>query len=176
MNSANCCFNHVKDQPPAESGVARRYTAFNGGFSQDQLRWLSGQLREASESGQNVIICAHQPQHPLCARTDPVVLGWNFPDFLDVIHSEPCVRACLYGHDHDGSDGPQYDERGIAHWTLPGLLTTTPRAVDDSEQGPIDSSAILSVYDDRIEVIGGERIGSFTIPFKLSPKFDVEEP
>ncbi|XP_063077273.1 manganese-dependent ADP-ribose/CDP-alcohol diphosphatase-like [Engraulis encrasicolus] len=132
--------------PPALSGLELRFAKFNGGFSQDQLRWLDEVLTKADEMQEKVTIASHLPVHPLA--TEPMSLAWNYPELLSLLQAHRSVVCYMAGHDHEG--GYHRDETtGIHHLTLEGVVETPP---DSQAYGTV------YVYEDRMVVKGNGRM------------------
>lgn len=53
--------NSNKHDPSGLKGFDRRFVEFGGGLSEEQVEWLRGQLREAKEAGQRVVVAGHVP-------------------------------------------------------------------------------------------------------------------
>ncbi|KAM6898507.1 manganese-dependent ADP-ribose/CDP-alcohol diphosphatase [Lycodopsis pacificus] len=132
--------------PPVCKGLLQRFTMFNGGFSKDQLDWLSSVLSLADDKRERVTIISHLPVHP-CSTGD-ICLAWNFEELLAIIRSHSSVVCFMAGHDHDGGYYQDKDT-GVHHMTLAGVIETPP-----------DSNAFgtVSVYEDRMVLKGNGRI------------------
>ncbi|WOL04429.1 hypothetical protein Cni_G13150 [Canna indica] len=142
--------NVEKNSPSGMVGLERRFLKFNGGVGKEQLCWLDSVLQDATEDGQNVIVCSHIPLHP--GATSPEALLWNYEEVLDVIHRYKCVKACLAGHEHEG--GYVIDSHGIHHRVFEAALECPPGA---NAYGFIDSMRL--VISTVIGVVLGYLIG-----------------
>ncbi|TNN04224.1 hypothetical protein fugu_001253 [Takifugu bimaculatus] len=141
---------------PPGVGLLQRFVMFNGGFSKKQLSWLDSVLTSTDERHEKVTIACHLPVHP--NSTDPLCLLWNFDEVLAVIRSHSSVVCFMAGHDHDG--GYYFDEdTGIHHVTFEGVIETPP----DS-----NAFAIVSVYEDRMELKGSGRVADRVFFFPQS--------
>lgn len=144
--------NEDKNSPNGLSGLERRYLMFNGAVGKEQLEWLDHALQDATKSNQNVIICCHLPLHP--GACSPAALLWNYEEVLDVIHRYKCVKACIAGHDHKG--GHAVDSLGVHHRVLEAALECPPGT---------DAFGYIDVYDDRISLVGTDRMKSTDMLF-----------
>ena len=127
---------------------------FNGAVGKEQLEWLDGVLQEASNLKQKVVICCHLPLDP--GTSSPEALLWNYDQVMDVIHAYNCVKLCLAGHDHKG--GCSIDSHGIHHRTFEAAL--------ECPSGR-DAFGYVDVYDDRLSLVGTDRMHSTDMCFKL---------
>lgn len=107
-------------------GIARRFVPYNGALSKEQLDFLEGELVQAVEAGQYVVICSHIPLQPGACSSSCLV--WNFEQVLAILHryaahkyqGEKGVVCVFAGHDHKG--GEAVDKEGIFHITLSSPL------------------------------------------------------
>ncbi|XP_030939364.1 manganese-dependent ADP-ribose/CDP-alcohol diphosphatase [Quercus lobata] len=146
--------NSEKNSPSGLVGLERRFLMFNGAVGKEQLEWLDGVLQEASNLKQKVVICCHLPLDP--GTSSPEALLWNYDQVMDVIHAYNCVKLCLAGHDHKG--GCSIDSHGIHHRTLEAAL--------ECPSGR-DAFGYVDVYDDRLSLVGTDRMHSTDMCFKL---------
>lgn len=109
---------------------------WNGGVSQTQLDWLDEQLAEAQQNGQSVVVAGHYPLYPVGELN-----LWNDAAVIDVLERYPAVRAYFNGHHHAGNYGQQ---NGIYYLNFKGMVDTADE----------NAYAMVSVYDDRLEVQG----------------------
>lgn len=87
--------------------------------------------------------------------TDVSCLCWNAPEILHVIQEHSNSVVCyLSGHDHGG--GMAFDEKGILHMALPGVLENNV----DSDFGT------MYMFGDRLELIGNGRVRTVTVQLK----------
>lgn len=150
--------NSEKNSPSGLAGVERRFLMFNGAVGKQQLEWLDCILQEASKLKQKVVICCHLPLDPVASTHEALL--WNYDEVMDVIHRYNCVKVCLAGHDHRG--GHSVDSCGIHHRVLEAALECPPGS---------DSFGYVNVYDDRLSLIGTDRLQSTEMCFK--PKSDL---
>ncbi|GMH31429.1 hypothetical protein Nepgr_033272 [Nepenthes gracilis] len=146
--------NADKNSPAGLTGTERRFLKFNGSVGQEQMEWLNFVLREATDAKQSVVICSHLPLHPGASTT--AALLWNYDEVLDLIHRYECVKVCLAGHDHKG--GYAVDSHGIHHRVLEAALECPPGS---------DAFGYLDVYNDRISLIGTDRMESTEMVFDV---------
>eukprot|EP00192_Tetraselmis_astigmatica_P013236 CAMPEP_0117671066 /NCGR_PEP_ID=MMETSP0804-20121206/13120_1 /TAXON_ID=1074897 /ORGANISM="Tetraselmis astigmatica, Strain CCMP880" /LENGTH=338 /DNA_ID=CAMNT_0005479471 /DNA_START=250 /DNA_END=1266 /DNA_ORIENTATION=- len=133
--------NESKNSPEGLEGLNRRFVAFNGGISIEQLRWLDSECQEAAQDGQQVIIFSHVP---LCPGTcDPITLVWNYEEVMQVLHRHPNVVASFCGHTHN--DSYVQDDVGIHHVVLKGIVEAQPGH---------DCHGIVEVFTDFIVIRG----------------------
>jgi manganese-dependent ADP-ribose/CDP-alcohol diphosphatase len=115
---------------------------WNGGFSTEQLQWLSEQLGAAAAARRRAILFAHIPV--LRAATSQRHLLWNSDDVLLVLRQHSAVVEALFcGHYHPGGYGVA---DGVHHVTLDGIV-----------EAPVTAAAChayVDVYEDRIELRG----------------------
>ncbi|XP_059509791.1 manganese-dependent ADP-ribose/CDP-alcohol diphosphatase-like [Stegostoma tigrinum] len=135
------------------NGLEKRFVAFNGGFSQEQLEWLNRVLTFSDLNQENVTIAAHVPIHPQSTNSQGV--AWNYAEILSVLHAHTNVVCFLAGHDHNG--GYCLDGHGIHHLTLEGVIETPPES---------HAFGTIYVYDDRMIVKGRGRIQDRILRYK----------
>lgn len=83
--------------------VDMKYVPYNGGMSQEQLKWARDTLQYAQKHSERCIIFTHMPVYSGCCR--PSGLMWNSDELLRIIQSDELkgvVVAVFAGHDHDG--------------------------------------------------------------------------
>jgi len=129
----------------------QKFVPFNGGFSDEQLQWLSHTLTSAGASDEKCFIFSHCPVHPLA--TYPMGLSWNNEDVLRIIESVPrgCVAAFISGHNHEGAYF--HDQTTGTHHLTP--VSPLEVAVGDSAFG------LVHVDDDGFSL---EWVGAQTPP------------
>jgi manganese-dependent ADP-ribose/CDP-alcohol diphosphatase len=138
------------NSPYPGTGLNRRFVAFNGGIGPTQMNWLRSQLELARKRGEKVVVSSHQPLHP--KTTAPICLPFNYPEILKLLQKfNDVVVLTLSGHTH--SNG-YIESKGIHHIVVPAALESKP---------PIQTFAILEIYEDRIEVLGEGDCQSGTI-------------
>ncbi|KAJ7945803.1 Manganese-dependent ADP-ribose/CDP-alcohol diphosphatase [Quillaja saponaria] len=150
--------NQDKNSPVGLVGLERRFLMFNGGIGKQQMEWLDGILQEATKLKQKVVVCCHLPLDPGASSKEALL--WNYDEVMDVIHRYNCVKVCLGGHDHKG--GHSVDSHGIHHRVLEAALECPPGT---------DAFGHVDVYDDRISLIGADRMESTDIYF--NPQADL---
>ena len=74
-------------------GLNRRFQLQNGGFSENQLKWLRNELEESEREGERVIVFGHTGIHP--DSCDPSCLAYNYDKVLEIFDSVNCVIAYL---------------------------------------------------------------------------------
>lgn len=143
--------NMDKNDATGMKKESKRFVAYNGGVSKEQLKWLDSQLADAEQQQQNVIVCGHVQLIPLLGNT--VCALWNYEEVLKIIHAHDCVVLCLAGHDHDG--GFTVDMAGIHHLIVNGVIET-----------PSDTNAYATVFlrDKVLDIKGTGNVPSFTVP------------
>ncbi len=88
---------------------------------------------------------------------------WDTEEVMATIHKYSCVLAVIAGHDHDGVYG--IDEKGIHHFTLPGIIERHPNLTDRPAYGTV------TVYEDRMEFSQVAEFSSFTVPIVPPTRF-----
>eukprot|EP00252_Welwitschia_mirabilis_P007585 TRINITY_DN19113_c0_g1_i2.p1 TRINITY_DN19113_c0_g1~~TRINITY_DN19113_c0_g1_i2.p1 ORF type:complete len:326 (-),score=53.39 TRINITY_DN19113_c0_g1_i2:152-1129(-) len=146
--------NIDKNSPNGLSGIERRFVMFNGAVGREQLTWLDSILQDATAHNQKVIVCCHLPLDPVASSPEPLL--WNYSEVMDVIYKYNCVKACLAGHAHKGGYG--VDSHGIHHRVLEAVLECPPGT---------DAFGYIDVYNDRISLIGTDRMSSTEMLFPL---------
>ncbi|MDH4411708.1 MAG: metallophosphoesterase [Rhizobium sp.] len=112
---------------------------WNAGISDQQASWIAARLAEAEASGEQVILLGHYPIHP---HSDHAL--WDAEVVADLVCASPAAIAYLCGHHHAGG----YAERNGVHFlNFCGMV--------DTEHD--NAFAVLSVFDDRIEISGHGR-------------------
>jgi 3',5'-cyclic AMP phosphodiesterase CpdA len=122
---------------------------WNAGLSDRQAGWIAERLAAAEVAGENVILLGHYPIYPL---SDHAL--WGAEALADLITGSPAAIAYLCGHDHRGHCA----ERDSVHFVnFCGMV--------DTEHD--NAFAIVSVFDDRIEIAGEGREPSRYLPLAL---------
>lgn len=152
--------NTEKNSPVGLEGLERRFLMFNGAVGKEQLEWLDGILQEATELKQNVVVCCHLPLDPGASSKEALL--WNYDEVMGVIHRYNCVKVCLAGHDHKG--GHSIDSHGVQHRVLEAALECPPGT---------DAYGYIDVYDDKLSLIGTDRMVSTDMQF--NPQSDFRE-
>ena len=113
---------------------ARKY---NGALSDKQLKWLDKQLDKAARKGRKVLVMGHSPLLPLKQKA----LTLNTLSVQDILLShEGTVIGFLAGHEHKGG---VHKAGSIPCITFLGMC-----------EGAHNRYAIVSVYEDRLEITG----------------------
>ncbi|KAH8036560.1 hypothetical protein HPB51_001594 [Rhipicephalus microplus] len=151
--------------PDALSGLDKRFIDSNGALSEAQLQWLDAELAQSDAAGDVVIVFGHLAISPESANAD--CLLWNYRDVMDLFEAHSCVALYLCGHTH--RCGYSTDASGTHYMALAGIIETEPESV---------AFSTVSVFRDRIEVVGSGREESRTLPIRSSEPVaeeDVEE-
>ena len=74
-----------------------RWVPYNGGCSEQQIKWLQETLESSRQNNERVIIFCHQP---IWSPFKPQSLIWNSEEILNIIHASGNVCLWLAGHDH----------------------------------------------------------------------------
>lgn len=146
--------NENLNNPEGLGAAKQRFVQFNGGLSEEQLKWLHDVLSYSDENQEKVIVVGHIPVHPYAA--DPICLVWNFDDVLTILYSHKCVVCFMAGHDHDG--GYFHDEHGIHHITFEGIIETPPTS---------HAFGTVSVYKDKMILKGSGKVSHRVMPYPV---------
>ena len=145
------------------SGPDRRFVAFNGGCSDEQLSWLRRQLEAAEREGQRAVVAVHQPLLP--GTANPLCLLWNYDEVLAILRpfggagkrGRGTVVATLAGHSH--RDGAGVCAGGIVHRVVRGVVeherAAGPSSSPSAPSAPSPCHAVVDVFDDGSVVIRG---------------------
>lgn len=127
-----------------------RWVPYNGGVSDEQLRWLERILTHSKHNNEQVVIICHQP---IVSYSNPKALLWNAEELQQIIWSAGNVKLWLAGHDHGG----QYskDDYGVHHLIPPAPI--------ECEHGQT-AFGHIEVFDDRFSLHWNGKI-----PNRLSP-------
>lgn len=112
---------------------------WNAGISAQQANWIAARLANAEASGERVIVLGHYPIFPF---TDHAL--WDAGEVAGLISSSPSVVAYLCGHHHAGNHA---EREGVHFVNFCGMVDTEHQ----------NAFAVLSVFDDRIEIEGHGR-------------------
>lgn len=112
---------------------------WNAGISERQASWIAKRLAAAVAAGDRVILLGHYPIYPPSDHT-----LWNAEDVAAMVASSPACIAYLCGHHHAGNHG---ERQGVHFINFCGMVDTEHE----------NAFAVLSVFDDRIEVEGHGR-------------------
>ncbi|RUS79834.1 hypothetical protein EGW08_012398 [Elysia chlorotica] len=136
-------------------GLDRRWAAYNGGVSQQQLVWLAQVLRKATTREENVIITTHVGIKAEFKGSN-VCLAWNSEEILAVLAEHPCVIAVLAGHEHSGWDYVDPDT-GVQFVTMPGIIETEPGS---------NAYATARLFDNSLDIRGVGEVPSYSIKLR----------
>lgn len=121
-----------------EEGAPNAYD-WNAGISDRQMTWIAERLTDAEASGADVILLGHYPVYPPSDHT-----LWDSEELAARIAGSSSALAYLCGHHHVGN----YAERNGVHFVnFCGMVDTQHE----------NAFAVLSVFDDRIEIAGHGR-------------------
>lgn len=110
---------------------------WNGGLSNEQLKWVENELKTSSENRERVGFYCHFPSF----GEDQSHNLWNYEQLLAIIDKYECVKFYFNGHNHAGS----YVERnGVHYLNFKGMVDT-----DDST-----SFATVTFRNDSLLVKG----------------------
>lgn len=133
---------------------SKRFKAYNGAASEQQLVWLEDQLKLCKKTNKKVLLCGHTPLLIDVSHSTGIV--WNANEILELIWSyENVVIAYLAGHYHAG--GYFVDEHQIHHLTLNAILETPPESNN--------AYATAYVYEDKFVLKNQIDDRSFTVHF-----------
>ncbi|KAK9278295.1 hypothetical protein L1049_027860 [Liquidambar formosana] len=144
--------NSDKNSPVGLMDLERRFLMFNGAVGKEQMEWLDGILQDATKLNQKVVVCCHLPLDPGASSKEALL--WNYDEVMDVIHRYNCVKVCLAGHDHKG--GHSIDSYGVHHRVFEAALECPPDT---------DAFGYIDVYDDRLSLVGTDRMKSTDMIF-----------
>ena len=119
---------------------------WNAGISDLQAGWIAERLAGAEAAGEKVILLGHYPIYP---PSDHAL--WGAEDLTETITASPAAIAYLCGHDHRGNCA---ERDGVHFLNFRGMV--------DTEHD--NAFAILSLFDDRIEIEGHGREPSRRLP------------
>ena len=146
--------NANPNSPEGLQGLERRFVAFGGGASAQQLAWLASLLCDADVARERVFIALHTPVHP--DSSPPVCLLWNYEQLAALVTKHACVVATLAGHAHGG--GQCLDAAGCHHFVLPAVLECPPGE---------NAFGHLEIFDHGFAIRGTGRMGSTQmLPFR----------
>jgi predicted phosphodiesterase len=90
---------------------------WNGGLSNEQLKWVESELMLATKNKERVGFYCH---FPVVGKTDHHNL-WNYDQLLSIIDQYQCVKFYFNGHNHAGS----YVQRdGVHYLNFKGMVNT----------------------------------------------------
>jgi manganese-dependent ADP-ribose/CDP-alcohol diphosphatase len=109
---------------------------WNGGFSNEQIRWLKKQLEYAVGSDEKVILICHFPVAPVNIHN-----LLNYKEVLPLLENHRNIVAWFNGHNHAGN----YSYLNMIHFvTFKGMVET------ESD----NSFARIDVYKDKLSIRG----------------------
>ncbi len=147
IEETNKLFQRIKDR-----GAVNAFD-WNGGLSSQQIFWLEDILKQASRSGEKVLVFCHFPVYP--SREENL---WNDIELIKLLESFPCVIALFSGHYHPGNYAKK---RGIHYLTLQGMVETKEN----------NAYSIVEVYSDHLKILGFGREPSRILTFRKDSKF-----
>jgi len=121
---------------------------WNGGLGSQQISWLEDTLKQASLSGEKVLVFCHFPVYP--PREENL---WNDVELIERLEAYPCVIAHFSGHYHDGNYAKK---KGIHYLTLQGMVKTEKHS----------AYSIVEVYSDHLKVLGYGREPNRILTFR----------
>ena len=133
-----------------------RWTAFNGGFGEKQLKWLEKELQIASKQKNHVkvFIFSHIPLISTNEKKPFEIVAWDYKQCKQIIDKyKDIVKVFFAGHEHDGD---KTKSNGIIHRTLQGVI--------ESDQN-IDCFGTGYFYNDRLMIKGYGKIKDETYYF-----------
>lgn len=120
---------------------------WNGGISRKQLDWLTGQLADAADNAEKVILLCHFPIAP-----DNMHNLLNYKEVNDIISKYDNIVAWFSGHNHEGS----YTVNKNVHFvTFKGMVETKKT----------NSFAVIEAYSNKLMIKGYGRENSLVLPF-----------
>ncbi|WKN41664.1 metallophosphoesterase [Tunicatimonas pelagia] len=120
---------------------------WNAGISNQQIRWLEQQLKEARRANQRVIVMGHYPLYP----EDPHNL-WNAEEVITALEQSGNVVAYFNGHNHAGNYGRKKD---IHYLNFKGMVDTPDK----------NTFAVIHIHPNHLEVQGFGREASRELSF-----------
>ena len=148
-------YAYPKNDPRTKAATAfhRRLKAgtptWNGGVSDQQLKWIESRLKLATQAKERVILFCHFPVFPADIHN-----LWNHEAVTSLLAKYPCVAAYINGHNHGGN----YGKNGTIHYlTLKGMVDTEKSAY-----------SIIEVHKNERTVSGYGRQDNRSMP--LPPK------
>ena len=90
---------------------------WNGGLSHDQLNWVEGELKLASDRNENVGFYCHFP----ALGEERAHNLWNYEQLLNIIDKYDCVKFYFNGHNHAGG---YVQKNGVHYLNFKGMVDT----------------------------------------------------
>lgn len=123
---------------------------WNGRPGDQQMTWLTSELKAATAAGEKVIILGH---HPILPKEAHAI--WNADQMNELLQTYPCAKVYINGHNHAGH---YTDVGGLHYLTLDGMLETPDT----------NAFSIARVFEDRLEIQGHGRQESYEFKFRKS--------
>ncbi|SHN25933.1 3',5'-cyclic AMP phosphodiesterase CpdA [Cyclobacterium lianum] len=120
-----------------EAAGANNAKPWNGGIGDEQLRWLSQQVKDAEKAGKKVLVFCH---YPLLPENGLHLL--NSRQVIREVGHSPALVAWFSGHHHEGNY--LQDETGLHHLTFQGMVEASSPAL----------GAVVTVYPDKLIIHG----------------------
>jgi len=121
---------------------------WNGAIGDTQFDWMAAKLQEAKAAGEKVIVMSHYPVFPDNAHN-----ALDSDRMLALLAEHDHVVAYLNGHNHAGNFG-----------VSDGTYFVNFRGMVDTED--TSAYAIVSVYEDRLEIAGFGREADRTLALR----------
>lgn len=131
-----------------ENAGAPNGQRWNGAIGAEQYDWLAAKLTAAKLAGERVIVMNHYPVFP-----DDAHNALNSDRMLALLAEHDHVVAYLNGHNHAGNFGVS---DGTYFVNFKGMVDTQDTS----------AYAIVSVYEDRLEITGFGRETDRTLPLR----------
>ncbi len=109
---------------------------WNGGIGSEQLLWITGQLEDAADSDEKVIMICHFPVAP-----ENIHNLLNYREVLEKLSKYNNIIAWFSGHNHEGN---YIRVNNIHHVTFKGMVETKDK----------NSFAIIDVTDNKMTIKG----------------------
>jgi manganese-dependent ADP-ribose/CDP-alcohol diphosphatase len=140
-------------------GEICRWSPFNGGLGESQLKWLADVLELAASSSEKVIVFSHVILHPRATpKGNCHTLLWDYDKVLELFKRYGCVKLVIAGHAHH--EGYFHcPETGIHHVSLESPL----EAPDDQVER---TYATLVIDDDTATIEGKGWVKSRTLKLR----------
>lgn len=120
---------------------------WNGSLSDEQFAWLKQVMEKAEADGEAVLVLGHFPVFPANSHN-----MWDSERITGLLTGFSCFRGYFCGHNHEGNFG-EVDGRPFV--TFKGMVDTADE----------NTFAIVTVFDDRIEIEGFGREESRVLSF-----------
>ena len=146
--------------PPNVFDDRQRFTCYNGGFGDKQLKWLQKELIKAQNKQYNVILFGHipvncfmsNPKYNIRGRED--ILAWDYNKIRKLITKYSCIKMYCAGHDHPGWIGK--DINNVWYKTFEGAIESSNKT---------ECFGTLFFYNNRV-TIKGYGINNHTLYFR----------